>query len=46
MPFLLSENEIKEAFSTLDFKKLGYITTEEINFFLDLIGEKVTEEEL
>ena len=43
---LFSEEEIKEAFSTLDYNKDGNITAEDITFFLEYIGEQATEEEI
>eukprot|EP01016_Furgasonia_blochmanni_P043622 TRINITY_DN5952_c0_g1_i2.p1 TRINITY_DN5952_c0_g1~~TRINITY_DN5952_c0_g1_i2.p1 ORF type:complete len:375 (+),score=73.67 TRINITY_DN5952_c0_g1_i2:797-1921(+) len=45
-PFMLNEVEIREAFSVLDVKKSGYITTEELAFFLDILGETPKDEEL
>ena len=43
---LFSESEIKEAFDTLDMNKNGYITTEDLAFFLDVLEEEVQEEEI
>ena len=43
---LFSEGEIKEAFDTLDMNKNGYITTEDLGFFLDVLEEEVQEEEI
>lgn len=41
-----TDDEIKEAFNTLDNNKDGIITHEDLAFFLEYIGEKPTEEEI
>lgn len=46
IPFMENEDEVREAFELLDLKKNGYISTDELSFFLELIGENVNEEEL
>jgi hypothetical protein len=46
LPFNLSQDEIRECFSTLDIHKHNYITTEEVTFFLDILGETATEQEI
>lgn len=46
LPFEFTEQEIQEAFNTIDFHKNEFITTEEISFFLDILGEKATEAEI
>lgn len=43
---MFSEEEIKEAFNVLDMNKDGGITSEDLSFFLDFIGEKPTAEEV
>lgn len=43
---LFTESEIKEAFDTLDMNKNGYITAEELAFFLDVLEEEAQEEEI
>lgn len=43
---MFTEEEIKEAFNVLDMNKDGGITSEDLSFFLDFIGEKVTTEEI
>lgn len=46
LPFVFTEEEIKDAFDTLDINKQKYITREEVSFFLDILGEQVTDAEL
>ena len=41
-----TEDEIKDAFHTIDFNKDGSITFEDLKYFLEYIGEKATEEEI
>jgi Ca2+-binding EF-hand superfamily protein len=42
-----SEEDIKEAFTTLDLKKAGYITAEDLTFYLnDVLGEGATDAEI
>lgn len=36
----MKENEVHDVFKTLDMHKNGYLTSEEIEFFLNIIGEK------
>ncbi|CAK63110.1 unnamed protein product (macronuclear) [Paramecium tetraurelia] len=43
---MFTEDEIKEAFNFLDMNKDGGITSEDLSFFLDFIGEKATSEEI
>lgn len=43
---LFSESEIKEAFDTLDMNKNGFITADDLGFFLDVLEEEVQEEEI
>ena len=38
---LFTEEEIKEAFLTLDYNKDGHITAEDIAFFLEYIGKSL-----
>ena len=46
MQFMETEEEIKEAFEMMDLKKNGYIAIDELSFFLELIGENASEEDL
>eukprot|EP01017_Pseudomicrothorax_dubius_P008512 TRINITY_DN1280_c0_g1_i1.p1 TRINITY_DN1280_c0_g1~~TRINITY_DN1280_c0_g1_i1.p1 ORF type:complete len:540 (+),score=163.25 TRINITY_DN1280_c0_g1_i1:89-1621(+) len=45
-PFVFTEEEIRDAFSTLDVHKYNYITAEEIAFFLDVLEENASREEI
>lgn len=42
----INETDIKIAFDTLDMKRRGYISSADLRHFLDMIGEKATDEEL
>lgn len=46
VPFILSENEILECFSIIDIHKHKYITSDELTFFQDILGETATEQEI
>lgn len=46
LPFVFTEEEIAEAFETLDINKQNYITRDEVSFFLDILGEQVSDAEL
>jgi Ca2+-binding EF-hand superfamily protein len=46
LPFVFTEDEIKDAFDTLDINKQKFITREEVSFFLDILGEQVSDAEL
>ncbi|KAM3147447.1 hypothetical protein pb186bvf_000254 [Paramecium bursaria] len=41
-----NDDQIKEAFNILDMNKDGGITADDLMYFLDFIGEKVTQEEV
>jgi Ca2+-binding EF-hand superfamily protein len=43
---MFTEEEVKDAFTILDMNKDGAITSEDLLFFLDFIGEKATQEEV
>jgi hypothetical protein len=46
LPFVFTEEEIKDAFETLDIHRHNYITSEEVAFFLDILGEQASEAEI
>ena len=46
LPFVFTKDEIKQAFDTLDYDKDEWVTADDIAFFLDILGEKVSEAEL
>ena len=46
LPFVFTEEEIKEAFDTLDIHHHNFVTGEEIAFFLDILGEQANEAEI
>lgn len=46
MPFVFTEEEIKEAFETLNIHHKNYITRDEVSFFLDILNEQATDAEL
>lgn len=46
LPFVFTEEEIKDAFETLDINKQKFITRDEVSFFLDILGEQVSDAEL
>ena len=43
---MFTREEIEEAFKTLDYRGNNQISSEELTFFLEYIGEKATEEEI
>jgi hypothetical protein len=43
---MFTEEEIKEAFATIDYNKDGHITADDLHFFLEYIGEKVEDDEI
>lgn len=45
-PFEFTEEEIKEAFDTLDIHKNEFITDEELRLFLDILNIAASEEEI
>ena len=45
-PFEFNDEEIKEAFDTMDIYKKGYLTSEEITLFLDILGISSSEKEI
>lgn len=45
-PFEFNDEEIKEAFDTMDIYKKGYLTSEEITLFLDILGIRASGKEI
>ena len=46
LPFEFTENEIREAFDTLDIHKNNFITAAELKLFLEILGISASEEEV
>ena len=42
----MKEGEIKQVFSTLDINENEYITSEEVEFFMNIIGIKASRPEI
>lgn len=45
-PFVFTESQIQEAFETLDFTQRNFVTAKEVAFFLDILGEEVSQAEI
>ena len=43
---MFTEDEIKEAFQTIDYDRDGLIKASDLQFFLEYIGEKVDDDEI
>lgn len=43
---MFTEDEIKQSFEILDMNRDGAITTEDLVFYLEFLGEKATQEEI
>jgi Ca2+-binding EF-hand superfamily protein len=44
--FEFRDEEIKEAFNTIDIHKNGFLTSEELSLFLDILGIKANDKEI